>query len=269
MAPQDEPNLKGILKCLRAIFMLGSVFTFPELKEAADDYDNMVNKTIRNVQALLYNNEDWCLPLNKVRKLFTVYWHLNYLRTDLAEHDPSEAMFWQEKQDICLNRWKKLLESKNYPEEIMKTFEEHACVLRPSELEQSLYEAEKPPYCGTKFTVCWHLAFLCNDLQELGEFEEKHLWEREQSLYMPLEVNKKRLYREVAQSYAAYIRSAKSRSDFVERGEEKSSSEFYIKYIRKRHQSKQPKRKQRVLEYLQKYELGEPVNIRENKPCRH
>jgi hypothetical protein len=269
MAPQDEPNLKGVLKRLRAISMLSDVFTFPELKEAADDYDNMVNETIRKVQESLYNDEDWFLPLNEVRKLFTVYWHLNYLWTDLAESDHIEAIVWQKKQEIYLDRWKKLLESKNYPEEIMKTFEEHACVLRPSELEQSLYEAEKPPYCGTKFTVCWHLAFLCNDLQELGEIGEKHLWELEQSLYMPPEVNEKHLYREVAQSYAAYVRSAMSRYDFVERGEEESPREYYIKYFRKRHQSKQLKREQRVLEYLQKYELGEPINIRKDKPYRH
>jgi hypothetical protein len=268
MAPQNSPKLRRVLDHLGAIRMLGDVFGFPELQEAAYDYDELVNGTIREVQSALYSNEDCTLPLNEVRKLFTVYWHLNYLRTDLAENDPAEAMVWQKKQKIYLNRWKTLLKSKHYPKKIMKTFKEYACVLKPQELEESLLEAKEPPYCGTKFTVCWHLAFLCNDLQELGEIGETDLWESEQSLYMPSEVNEKQFYREVAQSYATYLRSVMSRYDFVERGGEDSQSEYYIKCFRERHKSKQLEGKQRALEYVQRYEIGEPADIRKEKPHR-
>jgi len=247
--------------------MLGDVFAFPELQEAADDYDEMVNGTIREVQSALYNDEDCTLPLNEVRKLFTVYWHLNYLRTDLAETDPSEATVWQQQQEIYLNRWKKLLESKRYPEEIMKTFEEYACILKPSELKESLCEAKKPPYYETDFTVCWHLAFLCNDLQELGEIGEQHLWESEQSSYMPSEVNEKDLYRGIAQLYAAYVKSLMSSHAFVERGGEDNPSEYYIKCFRKPRKPKQLKRKQRALRYVQN--LGQPANTRKSKSHRH
>jgi hypothetical protein len=250
MASQNSPKLGEVLDHLGAIRMLGDVFAFPKLQEVADDYDELVNGTIREVQSALYNNEDCTLPLNEVRKLFTVYWHLNYLRTDLAGNDPTEAKVWQEKQKTYLNRWKTLLKSKHYPKKIMKTFKEYACVLKPQELEESLLEAKEPPYCGTKFTVCWHLAFLCNDLQELGEIGETDLWESEQSLYMPSEVNEKQFYREVAQSYAAYVRSVISLYDFVERGGEDSESEYYIKCFREPQESKQLERKRRALEYV-------------------
>ena len=268
MAPQNSPKLGMVLDHLGAIRMLGNVFAFPELQEAAYDYDELVNGTIRKVQSALYNDEDCTLPLNKVRKLFTVYWHLNHLRMDLAENDPTEAMVWQKKQERYLNQWKELLKSKHYPKEIMKTFKEYACVLKPSDLTESLRKAKKPPYRETKFTVCWHLAFLCNDLQELGEIGETVLWESEQSLYMPSEVNEKKFYGEVAQSYAAYVRSVMSRYEFVERGEKDSQSEYYIKCFRERHKSKQLEGKQHALEYVRRYKIGEPVDIRKDKPHR-
>ena len=250
MAPQNSPKLGMVLDHLGAIRMLGNVFAFPELQEAAYDYDELVNGTIRKVQSALYNDEDCTLPLNKVRKLFTVYWHLNHLRMDLAENDPTEAMVWQKKQERYLNQWKELLKSKHYPKEIMKTFKEYACVLKPSELKESLRKAKKPPYRETKFTVCWHLAFLCNDLQELGEIEETDLWESEQLSYMPSEGKEQQLCRKVAQLYAAYVRSAMSLYDFVERGGEDSESRYYIECFRKRHKSEQLERKRRALKYV-------------------
>jgi hypothetical protein len=255
MAVQDDPRLEKLLECLDATSMLSNVFTFPELKDAADDYDSLVNKTMREAQAMIKHDKDWTLPLNEVRKLYTVYWHLNYLRTDVAKLNPKAAKVWQQKQEKYLDQWKTLLNSKQYPEEIMMTFEEHACVIKPSELDQSLYRAKKPPFGGVRFTVCWHIAFLCNDLQALGEIGEKQLWESERLLYMPSIEDKRFLYHEVAQSYAIYLRMKMSRYERKERGKV-NPSEYYIKCFRK-HRSKQLNMRQNALKYVQKYELGE------------
>jgi len=255
MAAQDDPRMRRVLKRLDAYSMLSNVFEFPELKDAADDYDSLVNMTIREAQPTLNNDEDWTLPLNEVRKLFTVYWHLNFLRIRVAEHDPEVAKVWQQKQKRYLDKWKELLKSKNYPNRIMKTFKEHGCRIMPSGVEQSLCEALKPPYGGIQITVCWHLAFLCNDLQELGEIEEKQLWESEQSLYLPSEENERMLHRELAQSYAAYARRFTNSFEYKERGNVELR-EYYIKGFRK-DQSEQLAMTDRALEYLQNYEASE------------
>lgn len=119
---------------------------------------------------------------------------------------------------------------------------------------------EKPPYRGIRFTVCCHLAFLCSDLQELGGTEERRLWKFAQSLFMPSKENEKILFRELAQSYAGFVRSVVSLYRFVERGGEENASEYYIKGFRT-HQFKQGEMEQRALKYVQKYELGGPANI--------
>jgi hypothetical protein len=67
---------------------------------------------------------------------------------------------------------------------------------------------------------------------------------------MPSEGNEKQMYREVAQSYAAYVRRVMSLYDFVERGGEDSESEYYIKCFREPQKSKQLERKRRALEYV-------------------
>jgi hypothetical protein len=57
MAAQDDHRLRGVLRRLRAMSMLSNVYTFPELNEAADSYDDSVNMTIREAQATLNNDE--------------------------------------------------------------------------------------------------------------------------------------------------------------------------------------------------------------------
>lgn len=45
MAVQDDPRLERLLECLDATSMLSNVFTFPELKDAADDYDSLMSRS--------------------------------------------------------------------------------------------------------------------------------------------------------------------------------------------------------------------------------
>ncbi|KAM0703855.1 hypothetical protein Q7P35_005571 [Cladosporium inversicolor] len=249
MASQDSHKFGKVLERLGATFMLSDLFFFTELKEAADDYDELVNGTIREVQSELYPDEDCTLPLDEVRKLITVYWHLNYLSTDLAGTDPDEARVWQQKQVKYLDRWKALLSSKHYPEGIIMTFEEYGCKLKLEDVQQSLEKAIKPPYSGTPFTVSWHLALLCNDLQDLDELEEKDLWKSEQSLYTPLGINEKRLYRRTARSYANYVGDTMRRFTLNE-CRCHSLREYYIKCFRERRKSERLKGKQRALKYV-------------------
>ncbi|KAM0707286.1 hypothetical protein Q7P35_005524 [Cladosporium inversicolor] len=260
MAAKDDPRFTGFLEHLEATDMLSNVFTFPELKEAADDYDNLVNATTRKAQPGLNKYKDWTLPLNEVRKLFTVYWHLNFLRTELTKLDPEVAKVWQEKQERYLKKWKNLLESRNYPEEIIESFEEHACIIKPSELESSLSKAEKPCFHGIEFTVCWHLDFLCNDLHELGEFREELRWKFKKLLYVPSTKNERQLYCEQAQSYAAYFRRVMSSHERDERGVD--LSEYYNGF--RKTGPEQLKMRQNALEYVHNYEfvndLAGPLN---------
>jgi hypothetical protein len=251
MASQDSHKFGNFLERLGATFMLTDLFFFTELKEAADDYEKLVNGTIREVQSELYPDEDCTLPLDEGRKLITVYWHLNYLSTDLAETDPDEAKVWQQKQDEYLDRWKKLLKSKHYPKGIIMTFEEYGRQLKLEDVEQSLEKAIKPPYSETLFTVSWHLALLCNDLQDLDELDEKDLWKSQQSLYMPLGINEndEHFYRREAQSYADYVGDTTRRFTLGECGSD-SLREYYIKYFQKRLKSERRRRKKCALKYV-------------------
>jgi len=131
------------------------------------------------------------------------------------------------------------------------TFEEYGSLLKLEDVQQSLEKAIKPPYSGTLFTVSWHLALLCNDLQDLDELEEKHLWESRQSLYMPLGINKneERFYRREAQSYADLVGDTTRRFTLDECGSD-SLRAYYIECFRERRESEWCGRKKRALEYV-------------------
>lgn len=213
-----------LLQELDAGDMLSDVFNFPQSDIVADAYEKHVNHTIRKVEESC-ETEGFILPLSKARDLFIVHCHLRFLCDYLFDEKAKSQ--WQRERDSYKDQWNTLYKSKGYPKTIGDRFDSESEVeaenlpvlLDYAKMPESNFSRENP-----KFTILWHLQYLCNSL---SDGPERKKWESKRSQYLISESDRREASR--AARDVMLFQKALQEFDLQERGME--FEEYYNEYI--------------------------------------
>lgn len=253
-----ELDIDDLLGKLGAFGMLEKVFVFPTKDVVAELYENEVNAILRKVQQATDPNKDSTLPLQEIRTMFIVYYHLRFLSTTLS--DQGEKSRWSKAAETYSGAWKQMMRTKGYPNNYLDLFGETGDIESANMREtiEGYIEAQtgnasewtllkgfalseaKAAWQHKDFDVYWHLQLLCDNLPE---GKEKKAWKSKQQEYLKSEEEQAR-----ATAYANQVKAAIKDIDVLEHGQ--GFDEYYERCSNMRKGPKRRAGREQVLSWL-------------------